>query len=106
MLIHCVGGRDRTGLVSLLVLALLGVAPEDIAADYELSNTLLPAFWAERGWEDQRPAIGEALERHGTSARAALLDLLGSLDVAERLRAGGMTSADKSALEARLLRSL
>ena len=103
VLIHCVGGRDRTGLVSLLVLALLGVAPETIAADYELSNTRLPPFWAERGMEDQRAAIRAVLDRHGTSARTALLDLLGSLDAAAGLRAGGLSAADLDALKDRLL---
>ncbi len=102
VLIHCVGGRDRTGLVSLLVLALVGVAPEEIAADYELSNTRLPPFWAERGMEDQRPAIRAALDRHGTSARTEVLDLLSSLDAAACLRAGGLSTADLGALEDRL----
>ena len=37
VLYHCMGGRDRTGMITMLVLALVGVAPEDIAADYELS---------------------------------------------------------------------
>ena len=38
VLVHCTVGRDRGGLVSLLLLALVGVAPADIADDYELSN--------------------------------------------------------------------
>jgi protein-tyrosine phosphatase len=41
VLVHCTIGRDRTGLVSLLLLALVGVAPADIADDYELSNPRL-----------------------------------------------------------------
>ena len=38
VLFHCGHGRSRTGLISLLVLALAGVAPADIAADYALSD--------------------------------------------------------------------
>ncbi len=35
---HCGRGRDRTGLVALLVLALAGVSPDEIVADYEMST--------------------------------------------------------------------
>jgi protein-tyrosine phosphatase len=37
VLIHCRRGNDRTGIITLLLLALVGVPAEDIAADYELS---------------------------------------------------------------------
>lgn len=36
--IHCSGGKDRTGIVVALLLALLGVCDEDIGADYALSG--------------------------------------------------------------------
>ena len=35
--------------------------------------------------DDQRPAIRAVLDSHGTSARTALLDLVGSLDAEARL---------------------
>lgn len=37
ILVHCSAGRDRTGLVTALLLANTGVAPHLIADDYELS---------------------------------------------------------------------
>jgi len=37
VLIHCAAGRDRTGIVIALLHSLLGVAEDDIAADYALS---------------------------------------------------------------------
>ena len=40
--VHCAGGKDRTGLVSALLLALLGVRANDILDDYELSSRLRP----------------------------------------------------------------
>jgi len=40
---HCVGGQDRSGQIAMLVLALAGVDPEDIAADYLLSRERLRA---------------------------------------------------------------
>jgi hypothetical protein len=35
VLIHCAGGRDRTGMVTSMLLALAGVKAEAIAANYE-----------------------------------------------------------------------
>ncbi|GAB7349686.1 hypothetical protein MBLNU459_g0357t1 [Dothideomycetes sp. NU459] len=41
VLVHCTQGKDRTGLVTLLVLLLLGVDREAIKADYLLSQSEL-----------------------------------------------------------------
>jgi protein-tyrosine phosphatase len=65
---HCGGGRDRTGLIALLLLALADVEPNEIVADYELSNRRLPPFWAAHGMEDQRAETAEILGRRHTSA--------------------------------------
>jgi protein-tyrosine phosphatase len=75
VLFHCMGGRDRTGMIAMLVLTLVGVAPEDIAADYELNAT--------------DPAIAAGLARAGTTARAELLRTMAELDLEpfESLRA-------------------
>ncbi|MCL6647346.1 MAG: tyrosine-protein phosphatase [Chloroflexi bacterium] len=40
-LVHCSAGRDRTGIVIALLLAVLGVPAEQIAQDYALSGELL-----------------------------------------------------------------
>ncbi|SDD90385.1 tyrosine-protein phosphatase [Actinokineospora iranica] len=40
--VHCTSGKDRTGLISALVLSLLGVSEEDIATDYALTNLATP----------------------------------------------------------------
>ena len=41
VLVHCVSGKDRTGLVVALLLALLGVPDTVIAEDYALSGLYL-----------------------------------------------------------------
>ena len=88
VLYHCMGGRDRTGMITMLVLALVGVAPEDIAADYELSAGLC----------DDAGAISEGLTRAGTTARAELLRTLELVDL------NALVAADlRAALRARLL---
>jgi protein-tyrosine phosphatase len=45
--VHCVAGKDRTGLVVGVVLSLLGVSDDDVAADYARSE---PALQAMRRW--------------------------------------------------------
>jgi protein-tyrosine phosphatase len=38
-LIHCVAGKDRTGLAVALLQAMMGVHPDDVMADYLLTNS-------------------------------------------------------------------
>lgn len=40
-LYHCTAGKDRTGVISALLLSMVGVELEDIMADYEVTNTHL-----------------------------------------------------------------
>jgi protein tyrosine/serine phosphatase len=72
VLFHCVGGRDRTGLVALVLLAIAGVPPEVIAEDYALA--------AERA-HTYDPALDEFLTERGTSARELVMELAASLDL-------------------------
>lgn len=43
---HCAAGKDRTGVLGILVLALVGVPDEVIAADYALSAEAMPRLGA------------------------------------------------------------
>jgi protein-tyrosine phosphatase len=38
MVFHCTAGKDRTGLMAMLLLGALGVDSDDIASDYELTT--------------------------------------------------------------------
>ena len=38
---HCTAGKDRTGMISALILDLVGVEKADIIADYQISCTLI-----------------------------------------------------------------
>jgi protein-tyrosine phosphatase len=89
VLFHCVGGRDRAGQISMLLLALARVPPEQIAADYRLSG------WAEGD---------DYLAGRGTSATEVLLSLLAGFDAEAHVRAGGLSNADLDALRSRLVR--
>jgi protein-tyrosine phosphatase len=41
---HCAAGKDRTGLVAMLILGLLGVDRDIIAADYALTDERMPVL--------------------------------------------------------------
>lgn len=41
ILFHCAGGKDRTGVLSMLLLSLVGVVKEDIMTNYQVSYTNL-----------------------------------------------------------------
>jgi protein-tyrosine phosphatase len=88
VLFHCKRGHDRTGIIALLLLALVGVGPDDIVADYELSLD---------------PERDEVLARAHSSVREALLDALAGLDLDRYLGAGGVTRADLATVRNRLL---
>ncbi len=46
VVVHCVAGKDRTGVVCALTLSLLGVRDEEIAEDYALSTAASQRFSA------------------------------------------------------------
>jgi len=46
LVVHCIAGKDRTGIVAALTLSLLGVDDETIADDYALSEEAEPQAWA------------------------------------------------------------
>jgi protein tyrosine/serine phosphatase len=102
VLIHCVSGRDRTGQISMLLLALAGVAPEDVAADYMLSSARLESRYESLGEPNQGPELEEFLRSRGTSAGELIVSTLASVDLEATLRQGGLTSADVGALRERL----
>jgi protein-tyrosine phosphatase len=94
LVFHCFAGKDRTGILTALVLGLLGVADDDIAADYALSRMAMTRLieWLRAEYPDgvdgadiesRAPAIAAAdprtmicflervRERHGSFDRFA-----------------------------------
>ncbi len=100
---HCAGGRDRAGQVTMALLALVGVTPRDIAADYMLSYERLPARYAARGEHDQGPRLQAFLADKGTTASQLIIQLLHSLDIEAHMRTAGLTEGTLTALRDRLL---
>ena len=55
VLVHCAAGKDRTGLVTAMLLRLLGVDDEDIVADYLRTELNMPRVIERfRGWPRYR----------------------------------------------------
>ncbi|MCL4270162.1 MAG: tyrosine-protein phosphatase [Anaerolineales bacterium] len=85
---HCIRGHDRTGIISFLLLSLLGVSLKDIAADYELSaDSVRDQLLAERN----------------TNAYEVLQKTLAGIDLENYLLNGGMTPDNITALRIKLL---
>ncbi|MFD5244876.1 tyrosine-protein phosphatase [Amycolatopsis sp. NPDC058340] len=103
VLFHCGAGRDRTGLVTLLLLALADVRPEAIAKDYDMSTEALKSLFAAMGTEDQGPIIQSVLADRGTTTQAAVLSTLDGLDVEQYLLAAGVSDTDLDSIRGRLL---
>ncbi len=88
VLFHCIRGHDRTGIIALLLLALAGVTPDDIIADYEQSPD---------------PYRDELLAREHSSVREAILNTLAGLDIDSYLSMGGVSQDELAAVRKRLL---
>jgi len=107
VLVHCFGGKDRTGLVVALVLTLAGVPREDIAEDYGLSAVNLAPRSDE--WIAEAPSPAERARR-GRIVKGepqAMLDVLSELEsrygsVREYLLGGGASREDLERARARL----
>jgi protein-tyrosine phosphatase len=107
VVVHCVGGKDRTGLVTAFLLHLAGVDKEQIAADYaESEERLRPrhdVWLAEAGTEAER----EHIRRIAATPAESMVGVLEELErrygsIQGYLRAAGLTDADLERARERL----
>lgn len=93
VLVHCSAGRDRTGMITALLLANAGVAPDAVAADWALSvRTMhrlgLPAHDRQSRWDEPQVetfvAEGTAIVESVAADVATFLDDVGLDDVSRR----------------------
>lgn len=107
VVVHCVGGKDRTGLLSAFLLHLAGVADEDIAADYALSEERLRS--RHEGWfaAAETDEELERLRRISQCPADAMTQVLAELrrrygGVEGYLRSAGVSDDDLARARARL----
>ena len=107
VVVHCVGGKDRTGLVTAFLLHLAGIDTEQIGADYALSEERLRSrheVWiAEAETDAERERLRRVLQSPAASMVGVLEELeqrYGSLE--GYLRSAGVADDDLERARARL----
>ena len=106
VVVHCVAGKDRTGVVCALTLSLLGVRDEDIADDYALSTEASQRF---SDWlRQQYPEAAATHRPYFTSPAGAMSVFLDGLrerhgSIEGYVRDAGLTDAQIAALREHLL---
>jgi len=110
VVVHCLGGKDRTGLVCALVLRNAGVSEDDVVADYALSGENLAKHHAE--WVALAATEEERTSRRklGFSPASVMRHVLEVLDrryggVRGYLEAAGLDGAEIDRLCERLRES-
>lgn len=86
VLFHCKSGRDRTGLIALLLLSAIDTEPEEIVIDY-LETVMLGEKRGKRlGRENPEPGLERLLQKHGTSTEGAFRDAVEKLEYSDFLK--------------------
>jgi protein-tyrosine phosphatase len=107
--VHCAAGKDRTGVVVALALAVAGVPHDEIVADYAMTAEVIDALVAKLA---SSPTYAEDMERRDVAShtpRAETMDRVLTLlderfgDPAGWLAAHGFGAGEQAALRARLL---
>jgi protein tyrosine/serine phosphatase len=108
VLVHCFAGKDRTGIVVALALALAGVPRATIAADYALSDSYLQPLYDELLAVVDDPAERERRALRYRSPPESILAVLDHLDVryggvAAYLRTAGVMDEQMERIRVRLV---
>lgn len=107
VVIHCMGGKDRTGLVAALLLRVAGVSLDEIGRDYALSGPNLSVFL--QPWLAEAPTEADRRRREKLSQTPpdAMRRVLATIEgrygrVEAYLQAGGVSVDQVGRLRARL----
>jgi protein-tyrosine phosphatase len=107
VVVHCMGGKDRTGLTTALLLRLAGVCLEDIGADYALSEERLRPRHEQWFASAEDEAELERLRRIAATPATAMVGVLKELErrygsVEGFLRAGNASEDTGERIRTRL----
>ena len=106
MVIHCLAGRDRTGIVVAVVLSAIGVPDEEIVADYVASDVELADDYVRFKGEnlDRAADVDAAIERRAWTMGEVLTTLRLAFGGADQyLQTAGVSAAQIDAVRAKLL---
>ena len=107
VVVHCMGGKDRTGLVTALLLHIAGVDTAEIAADYALSEERLRPRHEEWFARAETEAELERLRRVAQTPPEAIVGVFEELErrygsIEDYLRSGGLTDEELALIRSRL----
>ncbi len=105
---HCMGGKDRTGLIAALLLSVAGVEPGAITADYALSGENLRGMldaWIAAAEDDGDRALRTRVSATPAEAMLGVLDMLDDRygGAADYLRGAGVDDASLAHVRRRLV---
>jgi protein tyrosine/serine phosphatase len=106
IVIHCLAGRDRTGIVVAVTLAALGVPDEEIVADYVASDAELGADYVrfKSLYPDKAADIDAAIERRAWTMGEVLTTLrLAFGGAGAYLGTAGVAAGQVDAIRAKVL---
>jgi len=98
VLFHCMGGRDRTGLIAMLLLAAIDAEPDAIVDDYLETVRLADLRAATANRNNAEPTIEALCQTYGTTTEGAFRAAISGLDLSAILASAGLSDADKAAL--------
>jgi protein tyrosine/serine phosphatase len=106
--VHCSGGKDRTGVVTALALAVAGVDDSYLLADYLATGDRLHLINERNFPADDPDALARARRLHGRMDATVLTGVLGHLvetygGAEGYLRLGGLSSEHLDTLRTRLV---
>ncbi|NUR28646.1 MAG: tyrosine-protein phosphatase [Catenulispora sp.] len=107
VLVHCAGGRDRTGLFAIVLGALVGVEAQALYDDYRHSLERLVPLSRALGRQDEIDFLeSEAHAEHRAQVLGEVRSVIDGLDAAaarQVLSAGGLTERETDALHRRVV---
>lgn len=106
---HCAAGKDRTGVISAIVLGTLGVDDELIVADYALSgeriDEIIARVMSMKGYSSTLETLPEDTLHAKPESMETVLSLVGERwgSMGDYLRSGGLDDEDVTRLRAKCL---
>lgn len=99
VLFHCMGGRDRTGLISMMLLSAIDTEVEEIVDDY-LETVRLADIRSAAGHRNYaEPVIEELCVQYGTTTEGAFRSAVAGFDSKSFMDVAGLPESDRLALK-------
>lgn len=99
VLFHCSAGRDRTGLIAMLLLMAVHTEPDAIVADYLETVRLGKARAKASHLENAEPRLEEFCRTQGTTTEGAFRAALERLNFSRWMTHAGMGASARNALQ-------